>query len=593
MMNTDTTGERGALRWADYGRIVPYILPYWRRLGLLLLIGLVSTALSLIQPYFAKLLIDDALLNRDMNVLLLVAALLVAVTTGGFALTIVSGYSYVKVSAEVLFDMRLAVYRHLQRLSPRFYARTKLGDIVSRINNDIAEIQRVSADTILSLLSSLIFLVGSIIIMVWLDWRLFLLGISVLPLSAWALRHYQRLLTGRVRLLRERSAEIGSFLIETLIGIRLVVTSNAEQHEVHRFSTRNQRFIEALLSMQLASRLAVALPGTLLSIATAAVLLYGGKRVIDQDITVGVLVAFMAYYLRLTAPIQNLFGLYTNLATARVSLARVFELLDSPVDVCERPGAPPMTSVEGEVVFDGVTLKHDRGENVLDGVSFQVRAGSICAIVGPSGGGKSTVADMIVRFYDPDHGAVKIDGRDIRDMRLVDLRRAVALVDQSPYLFNTSIRENIAYAQPGTSEEDIIAAARLAALHDFIAALPDGYDTEVGERGLNLSAGERQRLSIARALLRNPSILVLDEPTSALDASTAKALANTLRQLLPGRTAIVLTHDNRLIETADQVVVLDGGRVMEAGPPAQLLARDGPLVRLLGSDVLTVPEGRR
>lgn len=593
MMNTDTTGERGTLRWADYGRIVPYILPYWRRLGLLLLIGLVSTALSLIQPYFAKLLIDDALLNRDMNVLLLVAALLVAVTTGGFALTIVSGYSYVKVSAEVLFDMRLAVYRHLQRLSPRFYARTKLGDIVSRINNDIAEIQRVSADTILSLLSSLIFLVGSIIIMVWLDWRLFLLGISVLPLSAWALRHYQRLLTGRVRLLRERSAEIGSFLIETLIGIRLVVTSNAEQYEVHRFSTRNQRFIEALLSMQLASRLAVALPGTLLSIATAAVLLYGGKRVIDQDITVGVLVAFMAYYLRLTAPIQNLFGLYTNLATARVSLARVFELLDSPVDVCERPGAPPMTSVEGEVVFDGVTLKHDRGENVLDGVSFQVRAGSICAIVGPSGGGKSTVADMIVRFYDPDHGAVKIDGRDIRDMRLVDLRRAVALVDQSPYLFNTSIRENIAYAQPGTSEEDIIAAARLAALHDFIAALPDGYDTEVGERGLNLSAGERQRLSIARALLRNPSILVLDEPTSALDASTAKALANTLRQLLPGRTAIVLTHDNRLIETADQVVVLDGGRVMEAGPPAQLLARDGPLVRLLGSDVLTVPEGRR
>src|SRR5262245_27463871 len=278
--------------FSAYRRAFAYMAPYWRRLVLVLAISLLSTALSLAQPYIAKLLIDEALLRRSMQALVTVAALMAVAAVFGFALNIISSYRYVKVSAEVLFDMRLALYRHLQALSPRFYARTKLGDIISRINNDIGEIQRVSADTLLSLLASIAFLAGSIAIMISLNWRLFLVSIALLPPSALVLRHYQRRLTGQVRVMRERSADIGSFLIETLMGIRLVAASHAEEHEVTHFRTRNRKFIDALLAMQLTSYLAGALPGTLLTLATAAVFLCGGKLVIDGAMTVGGLVAF-------------------------------------------------------------------------------------------------------------------------------------------------------------------------------------------------------------------------------------------------------------------------------------------------------------
>jgi ATP-binding cassette subfamily B protein len=550
---------------AAYRRVFAYLVPYWRRLILVLAISLVSTALSLAQPYIGKLLIDDALLRRNMRALVVVAALMVAVAVLGFALNILSSYRYVRVSAEVLFDMRLALYRHLQSLSPRFYARTKLGEIVSRINNDIGEIQRVSADTILSLLASLAFLVGSVAIMLSLNWRLFLVSIALLPLSALVLRHYQRRLTVQVRKMRERSADIGSFLIETLMGMRLVVSSHAEQHEVDRFRSRNLSFIDALLGMQLTSYLAGALPGTMLTLATAAVFLYGGKLVIDGAMTVGGLVAFMAYHLRLLAPVQNLMGLYASLATARVSLDRVFELLDTPVEVRERADAAPLESVRGEIEFEGVTLRHDRGAPVLEDVSFRISAGTICAIVGASGVGKSTIADLILRFYDPDAGSVRLDGRDLRDLRLSDLRREIALVDQSPFLIHASVAENIAYARPDATREEIVDAARGAAIHDFIDALPEGYDTLVGERGLALSAGERQRIAIARALLRRPSVLVLDEPTAALDAATETELSTLLAQLMRGRTMIVITHRLGLMYMAHQVIMLEGGKVAEPG----------------------------
>lgn len=586
-----------ALLLAQYRRALAYIAPYWRRLALVVAISLVSTLLGLSQPYISKLLIDEALLRRNREALLVVAALMVGVTVLGFVLNILSSYRYVKVSAEVLFDMRLALYQHLQRLSPRFYSRARLGDIVSRINNDIAEVQRISADTILSLLANVVFLGGSVAIMLWLNWRLFLLSIVFLPLSVVSLRHYQRRLTGQVRDLRERSADIGSFLIETLLGMRLVVTSSAEAQEVRRFQKQNLRFIEALLGMQLTSYLAGAMPGTILVLSTAVLFLYGGHLVIVGQMTIGALVAFLAYHLRLLAPVQNLLGLYTNLVTGGVSLARVFELLDTPVEVTERPDARPLAEVRGEITFEEVSLRHDRETAVLDGVSFRVPAGSICALVGPSGVGKSTIADLILRLYDPDSGAVWLDGRDLREVRLADLRRAIALVDQSPYLFHSTIRENIAYGNPEATHEEILAAARAAAIHDFIGALPEGYDTPVGERGLTLSAGERQRIAIARALLRRPSVLVLDEPSAALDPATEQNLAVALTQLMRGRTAIVITHRPSLIEIADQVVVLEGGKVVEAGPPLELLARGGALARIfrgapLGSNVMTAADGQ-
>jgi ATP-binding cassette subfamily B protein len=564
----------------EYRRALAYVMPYWRRLLFVLFISLFSTLLSLVQPYIAKLLIDEALLRRDPKALLLVAALMVVVTVIGFVLSILAAYQYTAVSADVLFDMRLAVYEHLQQLSPRFLARTKLGEIVSRINNDVAEIQRVAADTLLALVGNVVFLAGSGAIMVWLNWRLFLLSIALVPMAIVVLRRFQHRLAAQVKTMRERSAEIGSFLIETLIGMRLVVTSTAEEREVNRFRARNRGFIEALLAMQLTSYLSGALPGTILALSTAAVFLFGGKLVIEGKMTIGALVAFMAYHLRLLTPVQSLFGLYTNLTTARVSLRRVYELLDTPVEVEEQPKAKPLAAVQASIEFDRVTLRHDRDNIVLADVSFQIPAGSICAIVGPSGAGKSTIADLLLRLYDPEAGSVRIDGNDARALRLNDLRRVIALVDQTPFLLNASIAENILYARPEASHEEVLAAARAAAIHEFIAGLPEGYQTQVGERGLTLSAGERQRIAIARALLREPSVIVLDEPTSALDPITEQSLTTTLSTLLKGRTGIIITHRMSLVALADWVIVLDGGKISQIGTPQELLQSNGALAAL-------------
>ena len=554
------------ISFAGYRRALRFIVPYWPRLVLVLVTGVAATAFGLLQPYISKLLIDDALLKRNWRMLVIVSTAMFLVTVLGFALNIFSSYHYVRVSAKVLFDMRLALYRHLQTLSPRFWARMKMGDVVSRINNDIAEVQRVSADSLLSVLSNVVFLIGSAAIMFSLSPRLFLVSLAAVPVSLWALEHYQHKLAGRVRAVRERSSDIGSFLIETLLGMRLVVASHAEIREVERFRARNQSFLDALMSMQLTSFLAGAVPGTVLTLSTAVLFLYGGKLVIDGRITTGALVALMAYHMRLLAPVQNLMGLYTNLVSGGVSLSRVWELFDVAPEIVESPGVTVLASPRGEIEFDRVSFRH--GDNaVLDQVSFRVPAGTICAILGPSGAGKSTVADLLVRFYDPDDGAVRLDGCDLRALPLATVRGRMALLDQSPYLFQASVRENIAYARPGATDEEVHEAARAAAIHDRILALPEGYRTVIAERGQTLSAGERQRIALARAILADPKVLILDEPTSALDEANERAIADTLVRVAQGRTAIVITHRASLARIAHQTVILD---VKQASRPASV-----------------------
>lgn len=551
-----------ALPLAGYRRALRFIVPYWPRLVFVFLAGLAATGSGLLQPYISKLLIDDALLKRNLRMLLIVSALMAAVTIFSFALNIVSSYHYVRVSAAVLFDMRLALYRHLQTLSPRFWSRTKLGEVVSRINNDIAEIQRVSADSVLSVFSNVIFLAGSAAIMCSLSPRLFALSVAAMPVSWWALRHYQHKLAARVRSVRERSADIGSFLIETLLGVRLVVAARAEQREAERFRERNQSFVDALLSMQLTSFLAGALPGAVLTFSSAAIFLYGGKMVIDGALTTGSLVAIMAYHLRLLAPVQNLMSLYTSLVSGGVSLSRVWELFDTRAEIVEC-ASPASIVIHGELEFDRVSFRY-AGEPVLQDLSFRVPAGAICAILGPSGAGKSTIADLLVRFFDPDSGAVRIDGHDLRQLPLDQIRGSVALLDQSPILFHATVRENIAYMRPEASDEQIVAAAQAAAIHDRILALPEGYQTVLAERGQSLSAGERQRVALARVLLADPKVLVLDEPTSALDEANERAIADTLVRAARGRTAILITHRTALARIADQVIHLDAAALEQA-----------------------------
>ena len=560
-------------------RAIGYVLPYWRRLALVAGLSLLSTALSLVLPYLSKVLIDRALIGRDVTALYATVGWFAASAAAGFALTAVTGLRYTRVSADILFDMRLAVYRHLQTLSPRFYARTPLGDVLARVNNDVGEIQRVAAESLLAWVGNALFLAGSVAAMFWLDARLALVGVALVPLSVWALSRVRARLADRVRAVREAGAAVGTFLIETLQAMRLIVTSNAQDREVASFGRKNAAFIEALMSMQLWSYLAGSVPGLILSLGYAGVFVYGGRRVIGGTLSLGAFVAFMAYQMRLLQPVQALMGLYASLATVQVSLARVHELLDTPPDVIEAAAPIRFKAVTGAIAFDRVSLDLGRGD-LLTSVSFDVAPGETLALVGPSGSGKSTIADLLLRLIDPDEGIVRIDGRDLRTVSLEDLRRHVVLVDQEPCVFHTSMAENIRYARPGASDVEVRAAARAAGIDEFIAGLPHGYETIAGERGAALSAGERQRLAIARALLTDPDVLVLDEPTAALDpAKEQEVLAGYMSQRR-GRTTILITHRLTLTASADRILVLSGGAIVEHGNPAELHARGGAFARL-------------
>jgi ATP-binding cassette, subfamily B, bacterial len=548
--------------WQTYRRLWVFIRPYLRPLSFVVIVSLGATALTLFQPYISKLLIDRALLRRDMHALVWIAGIMFVTSALGFVFNILASYRYVKISAAMLFDIRLALFQHLQTLSPRFYARYRLGDLMSRLNNDAGEVQRVSADALLSVLSNVGFLIGSVAMMLWLNWRLFLVGVVLIPACIYTFARYQRILTALTKQLRERSADLGSFFVDSILGMRVVVSLNAGDREAERFRERNDAFVQTMLKVQVASFMTGALPGTILTVATTVVFLYGGWQIIQGTMTIGTLVAFMAYHTRLLSPVQNLMSLTASLASARVSLGRIFELFDTTPEVTEAPDAVPLPPVQGAIRLEGVSIRHDRAA-VLEDVSLEIPAGSFCAILGPSGVGKSTLADLLVRYLDPDQGRILIDGRDIRQFRLADLREQIVLVDQTPYLFNATIAENIAYARAGASRQEIEEAGRAAGLDELIARLPQGYETTTGERGLALSVGERQRISLARALLRHPRVLILDEPTSALDGEMEKQIAVSLRTAMQGGTLIVITHRPALAEIAGAVItVRDGGARM-------------------------------
>jgi len=565
-------------------QVFAYLVPYWRRLVLVLVISLVSTATTLVIPYLSKDLIDHALIGRDLDALRRIVYWFVGLGVLGFVLNVTSGLRYTRVSAEILFDMRLSLYAHLQRLSPRFYARTRLGDIVSRLNNDISEIQRVAAEAALAWVGNVLFLIGSLVMMVWLDWRLALIALAPLPISLVALAFYRKKLESRIAELRQRSADIGSFLIETLQATSLVVASNAQQREQSRFRGLNGAFIESLMRMQRVTYFAGGLPGTVLSIGSAVAFFYGGLRVIEGTLTLGTMGAFLAYQMRVFAPAQALMGLWASLATAKVSWARVLEILDAKIDVVEAPDAKAIVDPKGEIEFVSVSLGTDRQSRVLDDVSFVARPGQTVALVGGSGVGKSTIAYLATRLLDPDTGVVRFDGQDLRALTLESVRKHVVLVEQEPTLLHATVEENIRYVRPSATAEDVRKSAQAAGISRFIESLPDGYATVVGERGLAVSAGERQRIALARAFLADPAVLVMDEPTAALDAIAQRQIIDGSRAVMRGRTTILITHRREVAMAADHVVLLDGAHVVDQGAPQDLAGRSATFARLFEID---------
>jgi ATP-binding cassette subfamily B protein len=564
----------------DLRRALGYVRPYRVRLAAVLGLSLLGTALALVLPYLFRGFIDRALVGRDAAALAEIVVLFFTITLASYVLNVISGLRYTKISADMLFDMRLALFRHLQALSPRFYARMPLGQIVSRLNNDIGEIQRIVTELALSWISNVLFLVGTVLILLYLDPALFAASVAIVPFALWALVSYRRKLEASITVLREESASVGTFLIDTLQAMKLVVGVNAQEREALRFRARNDSFVASLMEMRRLNYLAGGLPGLLLSLGSASVFLFGGWRVIAEAITMGTLVAFVAYQVRLLGPIQGLMGLYAGVAAARVSLRRVHEILDAPVDVVEAPDALPMPKARGELALRNVTLSFDRGMTVLDRVSVRIAAGELVAIVGVSGAGKSTIADLLARHLDPDNGAVLLDDADLKSIRMADVRRHVVVVDQEPFVFNATIEDNLRFARPDATEGDIREAVRASGLTALVARLPDGLRTIVGERGRALSAGERQRLAVARAFIADPAVLVLDEATGALDPSTEAEVVEGYEAVMRGRTTVVITHRLAMAQRASRVLVLEGGRIVEDGAPAELLARGGAFAKL-------------
>jgi ATP-binding cassette subfamily B protein len=548
--------------WRDFLRMRSFLRPYAWQLALIIVIGLAGSALGLAQPYLSKYLIDNALMRRDAHALVVAAVLMFGATIAGFVLSYVSGYGYIRLSSSMLLDMRMKVYAHLHALSPRFYGKSRLGDLVSRLNGDVAEVQRISGDFFLTTITNLLFIAGSLTMMIWFSWKLFAVGIILVPFSIALFRFFQIRMSDQARELRERSADIGTLFVETLLGVRLVACFNSSQYELDRFRKRNDSFVTSLMRFQSTSMLSRSVPGSLIGAATVSVFVYGGQQIIAGRLSIGTLVAFMAYHAMLLSPVQSLLGLSASLTSAKVSLARVLELLDTPIEVVEHRNAVPLSKIHQGIAFRNVTLAHE-GRTVLAGMTFDIFAGEFSAIVGPSGGGKSTIADLMVRLLDPDSGALLIDGTDAKMFRLHDLRRTIMLIEQSPYLFHGSLFENIAYARPEAGREAVAAAAADAGLAELLARLPQGLDTVVGERGTTLSAGERQRVAIARAFLSNPDVLILDEPSAALDAELEKELIDRLRWKFFGKTLIAITHKPALAAAADRILYIKDGRVAE------------------------------
>jgi ATP-binding cassette, subfamily B, bacterial len=565
---------------SETARIAALFRPYRLRLATVLaLIGL-SAGISMVSPFLLREVLDKAIPERDSALLtwLVAGMILISIATGvlGVAQTWLSNV----VGQRVMHDLRAAVYRHLQRLSLAFFTRTRTGEVQSRIANDIGGVQNVVTSTATSIVSNVTTVLATVVAMFALDWRLAAFSLALLPFFVWLTRRVGR---ERKRITTERQgrlADMSSLVEESLSvsGILLGKTMGRAPELAERFTRESAELADLEVRSRMAGRWRMASVQMTFSIMPALVYWFAGYTIAHGDaaISIGTVVAFTTLQTRLFFPLQSLLSVGIDVQTSLALFHRIFEYLDLEVDIAEREDPVDLDGVAGEVRFESVSFGYDPdGPPTLDGIDLVVAPGTTTAIVGETGSGKTTLGYLVARLYDATAGRITIDGVDVRDVSFASLARSVGLVSQETYLFHATVRENLRFAKPDATDSELEEAARAAQIHDLIASLPEGYDTVVGERGYRFSGGEKQRIAIARTVLRNPPVLVLDEATSALDNETERAVQEALDRLAEGRTTLAIAHRLSTIRHADEIVVLDGGRIVERGTHAELLARGG------------------
>lgn len=565
---------------AIYFRLLRYLRPYIPQTLMAVVCMLMATSASLYVPWIVRDVIDGVLVNKDVLLLnAITAGIVVVFALRGF---FVYGQTYLMsyVSQKVVIDLREALFRHFQRLSVSYFDRSRTGKVLSYMTNDVGALQGALAQNVIELSTESLTLIGSLIAMFYLHWQLALLTLITVPLVAQAMKLFGAKLRKASGTMQQRAAEITSVLQEMIVSIRLIRLFVREEYETGRFIRENDNnFAAQMKAAQLSATLTPVIE-FLAAIAVTVIIWYGGREVISGNLTSGSLIAFLVYAVNISNPVKRLGNVYGSIQRAVAAAERVFDVLDTLPEIEDAPGAQDLPTIQGNVSFDNVSFEYRDGEAALKNLSIEIPAGQILAIVGPSGAGKSTIANLLPRFYDPQSGVIRIEGIDIRDITVRSLREQIAMVPQETILFNASIYENILYGRLDASQEDVVAAAQAANAHDFILQLPEGYDTQIGERGCQLSGGQRQRIAIARAILKNPRILILDEATSALDAESERIVQDALDKLMVGRTTFVIAHRLSTIQRADKILVMEKGRMIECGRHADLLDAGGLYCKL-------------